>query len=186
MSGLLSFINEKFGDNGEVDWPALMSCVEVRRIYGRVRLNKVVGERDLMFVDSGRARVVSNSDKEETTLSLMVRGRLAWGRFADADTDTVFVPEKKVTLSLLRYEKLHQFTSKNPSLMVLYVRLLGVIAIEQSRLKRVFLLPNAADRYEAFLFHFKELADQFQVRAISSFIGVTPESLSRIRADIRR
>lgn len=58
-----------------------------------------------------------------------------------------------------------------------------IILVEERLISR--LLLNASERYKNLMEHYPELLQRVQLNYIASYLGITPVSLSRIRAEIR-
>lgn len=58
-----------------------------------------------------------------------------------------------------------------------------IILVEERLISR--LLLNASERYKNLMDHYPELLQRVQLNYIASYLGITPVSLSRIRAEIR-
>ncbi|MNY69380.1 hypothetical protein D3C86_2073130 [compost metagenome] len=58
-----------------------------------------------------------------------------------------------------------------------------IILVEERLISR--LLLNATERYKNLMDHHPELLQRVQLNYIASYLGITPVSLSRIRAEIR-
>ena len=58
-----------------------------------------------------------------------------------------------------------------------------IILVEERLISR--LLLNATQRYKNLMDHQPELLQRVQLTYIASYLGITPVSLSRIRAEIR-
>ncbi|MCL1901702.1 MAG: Crp/Fnr family transcriptional regulator, partial [Firmicutes bacterium] len=55
-----------------------------------------------------------------------------------------------------------------------------VIIYKEER-ERSFLLENATERYENFVQGFPDIHKRIKLKYIASYLGISPESLSRIR-----
>ena len=58
-----------------------------------------------------------------------------------------------------------------------------IILVEERLISR--LLLNATERYKNLMDHYPQLLQRVQLNYIASYLGITPVSLSRIRAEIR-
>ncbi|MBK9207275.1 MAG: hypothetical protein IPL71_02765 [Anaerolineales bacterium] len=61
-------------------------------------------------------------------------------------------------------------------------KLLETVYIMKELREKSFLLDSAAERYLAFQRDYPNLENEIKLYHIASFIGVTPEALSRIRS----
>jgi hypothetical protein len=64
-------------------------------------------------------------------------------------------------------------------------KLLETVYIMKEMREKSFLLDSAADRYLQFLREYPNLEEHVKLYHIASFIGITPEALSRIRKKMK-
>ncbi|NGP89377.1 Crp/Fnr family transcriptional regulator [Fodinibius halophilus] len=79
------------------------------------------------------------------------------------------------------YYKFRQLFSEDPCWNNFLVALLQKGYLAKVRREREFLLMNAEQRYHSFLERYPDLEKRVKQHIIASYIGITPESLSRIR-----
>ena len=60
-------------------------------------------------------------------------------------------------------------------------KLLESVYIMKELREKSFLLDNAAKRYQDFKERYADVEDQIKLYHVASFLGITPEALSRIR-----
>lgn len=82
------------------------------------------------------------------------------------------------------YDKFHQLFSEAPCWNEFLVTLLQKGYLAKVRREREFLLMDAEQRYHSFLERYPGLEKRIKQHVIASYIGITPESLSRIRKKI--
>lgn len=79
------------------------------------------------------------------------------------------------------YDKFRQLFSEDPCWNNFLVALLQKGYLAKVQREREFLLMNAEQRYHAFLKRYPNLDQRIKQHIIASYIGIAPESLSRIR-----
>jgi len=79
------------------------------------------------------------------------------------------------------YNNLKKFFNKHLDWNIFLVPLLQKGYLSKVRRERELLLMNAEDRYQGFLERYPTLSKRVNQHIIASFLGITPESLSRIR-----
>lgn len=79
------------------------------------------------------------------------------------------------------YDKFRQLFSEDPCWNNFLVALLQKGYLAKVQREREFLLMNAEQRYNAFLKRYPDLEQRIKQHIIASYIGIAPESLSRIR-----
>jgi CRP-like cAMP-binding protein len=77
--------------------------------------------------------------------------------------------------------KLHALYDKLPFLKDIIDRAILHGLLEKMRLRNSYLGQEAADQYKLFVTQQPEIALRVSVKDIASFLGITPQSLSRIR-----
>ena len=79
------------------------------------------------------------------------------------------------------YDKFRRLFSEDPCWNEFLVALLQKGYMAKVQREREFLLMNAEQRYHAFLKRYPDLEERVKQHIIASYIGIAPESLSRIR-----
>ncbi|MEL7834654.1 Crp/Fnr family transcriptional regulator [Fodinibius sp. Rm-B-1B1-1] len=79
------------------------------------------------------------------------------------------------------YDKFRQLFPEDPCWNNFLVTLLQKGYLAKVQRERQFLLMNAEQRYHAFLKRYPDLEKRIKQHIIASYIGIAPESLSRIR-----
>jgi CRP-like cAMP-binding protein len=141
----------------------------------------------ISFVNSGllRAYYLDNEDKESTIM------------FAVADwwiTDMYcYIHQKPAMLTIQAVEESHIFNLKKDDLEKLYVevpkfekffRIMMQNAYIREQLRIIQNLSlSAEERYHNFLSKYPQVAKQVTQKQIASYLGVTPEFLSALRAN---
>ncbi len=64
-------------------------------------------------------------------------------------------------------------------------KLLEMVYIMKEMREKSFLLDSATDRYRAFQRDYPNMEDKIKLYHVASFIGITPEALSRIRGKLK-
>lgn len=84
-------------------------------------------------------------------------------------------------IAKVNYDKFRQLFAEDPCWNVFLVALLQKGYLAKVRRERELFLMDAEQRYHAFLERYPGLEGRVKQHIIASFIGITPESLSRIR-----
>lgn len=91
--------------------------------------------------------------------------------------------EQPSQILVLSYEDYEQLDA--PHWQIVRRKLVERLYIKKEKRERQLLLDDATTRYLTFLEEFPDLEDQIQQYHIASYLGITPVSLSRIRASLR-
>ena len=89
------------------------------------------------------------------------------------------------TLMLFNVNELKSFIMSNENLKTIWIRLLENGLKYKIYRESSFLTENAAERYLYFRKHYPKLCDRVSQKHIATYLGITPESLSRIRKTMR-
>lgn len=89
------------------------------------------------------------------------------------------------TLMLFNVNELKSFIMSNENLKTIWIRLLENGLKYKIYRESSFLTENAAERYLYFRKHYPKLCDRVPRKHIATYLGITPESLSRIRKTMR-
>lgn len=84
-------------------------------------------------------------------------------------------------IEMVDYDKFRQLFSEDPCWNEFLVALLQKGYVAKVRREREFLLMDAKQRYHTFLRRYPDLEKRIKQHIIASYIGIAPESLSRIR-----
>ena len=84
-------------------------------------------------------------------------------------------------IEMVDYDKFRQLFSEDPCWNEFLVALLQKGYVAKVRREREFLLMDAEQRYRTFQKRYPDLEKRIKQHIIASYIGIAPESLSRIR-----
>ncbi len=140
----------------------------------------------LSFVKEGFLRVFADSETKEVTQWISSKGY-----FVTDLSSLVFNSKARFSIQALTdcelftirksaYQNLHKVIPDWPILEKLF--LAKCFLTLEDRVFQLLSLP-AAERYQRFFEHNKELFNHVPLQFIASMLGMTPETLSRIRAD---
>ncbi len=84
-------------------------------------------------------------------------------------------------VEVVQYEKFNELFDQHPCWNRFLVALLQKAYVVKEAREREFLLLNAEQRYQAFLQRYPGLEKRIKQHIIASYLGIAPESLSRLR-----
>ncbi len=140
--------------------------------------------RDVYFVIEGLFRIYNIKDGNEINMAFMSEGEfftdyesLVSGENCKCRIETI----EKTRMLLLPYENLLEGYDKSHML-----ERLGRLMVERAMINMISLNNSAANikaeqKYAEFEENNKELVNRIPLKHLASFIGITPESLSRLR-----
>lgn len=180
-----AFVEQVFGSVPEYDW-RLLESVFVERHYDKDEHILSIGShcKHLWFMVSGAVRVYELNDGVERSNYFFIDQCLFIDYYSIATgqpSELCITAEEPCYVIAMYYEHLLQLYDKSPLL-----ERIGRIMAERQfviefELRRMFLKMDATDRYEYLIRHHPKVFQRFSLKHIASFIGVTPETLSRLR-----
>ncbi|SEO88386.1 cAMP-binding domain of CRP or a regulatory subunit of cAMP-dependent protein kinases [Mucilaginibacter gossypiicola] len=145
--------------------------------------------RQLFFITNGVLRIMAQSDKgnevtyfflkenQFCTILYSFNNNLIADESVQAACDTELLAISKNNLLAL-YDKL-------PYLKEIIDQISQNTLLEKIKTRNTYLGYNSSERYRLFLERQPEVAGRVPLADIASYLGVTPQSLSRIRKNIR-
>jgi CRP/FNR family transcriptional regulator, anaerobic regulatory protein len=164
---------------------ALMGIAERRRyLQGEIFVHAGMAANTVFFIEEGLCRLFYyKDDKEVTTWFAFENTTLATLSFlAQTPNDEYLQALEPSTLIAVPYQDLQKLYMRYPA-----IERLGRVQLEQmalhlgQRLKSLQFY-TAKERYHELLHAFPTLPQRVPQHYIASFLGITPETLSRIRA----
>ncbi|VYT62066.1 cyclic nucleotide-binding domain-containing protein [Clostridium tertium] len=92
---------------------------------------------------------------------------------------------ENVTALKFKAKELKELILQNESLSCLYMEFLENNLLYKMQREYAFQIMSATERYISFQKEYKEINERISQHYIASYLGITPESLSRIRRTIR-
>jgi CRP-like cAMP-binding protein len=93
---------------------------------------------------------------------------------------------EETTLLVAREQKIEELIGKKPHLERVQLRIVEEVLLEQQDFKKDYLISKPEQRYRELLGKRPDLFNRMPLQDIASYIGVTPQSLSRIRRNIQQ
>jgi CRP-like cAMP-binding protein len=156
---------------------------------GEVLFNEGEICREMFFISKGVLRIVSQNEKgnkltifflkENQFCSILnsFNNNIAANEGIEAACNAELIVLKKQKLSVL-YEKL-------PYLKELITGITTQALLEKIQIRNAYLGEDAARRYRNFLVRQPDIALRVSLSDIASYLGITQQSLSRIRKNMR-
>jgi CRP-like cAMP-binding protein len=129
------------------------------------------------------------ADGTERTRSFAVEGDLA-GSLADllrgGPARTLVVAEEDARVLCLPWSLLQQSLTRSPTMQAALHRVTERLYLLKSEREHELLALDAEGRYHAFRARFPGIEARVTQRHVASYLGITPEHLSRLRGRARR
>ncbi|MFY8001358.1 MAG: Crp/Fnr family transcriptional regulator [Candidatus Kapaibacteriota bacterium] len=175
---------ETLGNNTQ----ALQALIDIseRRTYsqGEIFVRAGMAANTVFFVEEGLCRLFYyKDDKEVTTWFAFENTTLATLSFlAQTPNDEYLQALEPSTLIAVPYNDLQQLYVRYPAIERLGRMFLEQMALHLGRRLKSLQFYTAKERYQELLHAFPTLPQRIPQHFIASFLGITPETLSRIRA----
>ncbi|HEY9261188.1 Crp/Fnr family transcriptional regulator [Chitinophaga sp.] len=168
------------------DWELLLTALEVRTVKeGTVLLPEGKIAREIFFISKGILRLVKHSDEgEDITLFFLKENKCA----TILDSFLQEIPAMygletacDAELVVLHKEQLLRLYEKIPYLKSLISGINQQVLMEKIRTRNEYTGLDAAQGYRHFMQQAPDIAARVPLSMIASFLGITQQSLSRIR-----
>lgn len=139
------------------------------------------------FVAEGIFRVYQLEDHQEITCAFAQENQFV----VDLDSFNLHQPATEYIQALteahlivISHRQLQNLFAKLPEFMHLYQQILQKSLLDKLKIKNIFLTEEPSQRYEFFLTHYPDIIQRVPLIHIASYLGITPQSLSRIRKNL--
>lgn len=158
--------------------------------YARKQFLLTTGELcdKLFFIAKGAVRMfIENGEKDGQTLLLLTEGNLVTclESFLDNTKSTVNIQatENSIILSL-NYTDLHRMLHEMPASMTAFSTALSKKIFFHQKFSKI-LREDTKTKFEYMQNNLPQIYSRFPLKYLASFVGVKPETLSRLRANIQ-
>lgn len=143
-------------------------------------------DRNIYFVEKGLLRTFYLEDGKDITLSFIKENGFVASKeslFLNLPSPNTMEVLENATISYLNYEVLQKFADTSISVSRLMVYVLGVLAINTE--KRIYALQylTARQRYHQLMTDDPDIILRAPLGMLASYLGMTQETLSRIRKE---
>jgi len=187
-----SFINflQLFKDIPDTDRELIDSTIEYRTYKEGDLLSRPNSTcRELFFICNGVLRIVMQNDKgADVTHFFLKENQLCTilnSFIKQVPAEEVIQAACDVEVIVISRPKLYGLYDKIPYLKNLLDQIIQQGLLDKIQLKNAYLGQDSASRYRQFLLRQPEIALRVSLTDIASYLGVTPQSLSRIRKNMR-
>jgi len=179
-----------FKDIPDADAAVIRNEISTREAKeGTVLFVKGAVCREMYFICQGVLRVVSANEKGNPVTHFFLKENQfcsILNSFNNGVTATESIEAAcDVELIVLKRQKLDKLFERLPYLKELITGITTQALLEKIRVRNAYLGEDASTRYRNFLMIQPEIAMRVSLADIASYLGVTQQSLSRIRKNIR-
>jgi CRP/FNR family transcriptional regulator, anaerobic regulatory protein len=175
--------------NNEEEWDALRECLKVKYVRkGQVLLDEGDISDSVIFVNKGLLRIYHTDNDKTFTAKFFVENQFASAYqsfLTKTPSEYALDALEDSEILILKYQDLQDLYKKHP----VYERLGRLVAEELfiyvcQRNKSMRQTPE--EKYLEFLYTSPNLLQRVPQYIIASFLGITPETLSRLRKKMTR
>jgi CRP-like cAMP-binding protein len=180
------FFDNRFGTMPDKEWEQLSSIVQVTVVKKGEHLHKIgIHCKHFWYLQQGAIRVYKLYNDESFTTHFFIEDNI----FVDYESiltqkpsNIAFIAEEDCTIFAMAYLDLINLYNASP-----YLERLGRIMAERQftnefELRQQLLHATAQQRYQMLLQQHPYIFQRFALKHIANYLGITPASLSRIRA----
>jgi CRP-like cAMP-binding protein len=141
--------------------------------------------RHFILVESGMLRQYYLKNGKEVTEHFAVEGQAIWcieSLFLQAPTQLVVEVLEDGVFGFVPYGPFKQLAQENPGIFTLLVRMLQGSLIQSQQKADSWKFESARERYERFLKEYPEASKRASINHIASYLLLSPETVSRVRA----
>lgn len=172
-------------DKEMTDLKALFEPVSVKKMDHLLVSGTYV--KDLFFFDTGNFRVYYLKEGEEFTTKFLYGPCIYAELFSIRKLTPTFLNIQALSdchCYKANFIKIEKLLETSPNIRRLFLKLYEHIYMKSTKRQVSFLLDSQAKRYSNLLTEFPNIENEISLQHIASFIGVKPETLSRIRKKI--
>ena len=149
---------------------------------------------DLFFLEKGIARGYYYSDNDNNSDNEITSWIVSEGSFVAVphsffgrkpSAETVHLLEKSIIYTI-SYDDLKEISQNNPEVAALKSHWVEQYLIRYDERLRALRSTSALNRLLFFEEHYKELLNRVPLKYIASFLGITPQTLSKLRSERMR
>lgn len=182
---------QQFGDIPSSEWAkAVVTFKSLHLKKNEYFIRQGDQPNRLAFITSGIFRVFCITESgEEKTLSFRTKGQFIAAYTPYLENRETWYSIEALTESDLLYLTLDQYEkifSSHPCWEKVFQNYIVRLFIEKEDRERSFLMEDAKTRYLQFKEKYPEIEQQIHQFHVASFLGISPVSLSRIRADLKK
>lgn len=184
FDALLDYINAKVPLNNDLKLEIKTAFQLDKYAEGDLLLKEGLPAHRIFFIASGSARTFYHHDGKDVTSWIYHEGQLitSWSSFytQSPSYENIELTEDATTLSI-SHEHLQQLYQRHPKMQIF-----GRIIVEEQLVfldyfYKGFLFMSAKEKYDLLMSTFPDVTQRVNLGHIASFLGISQETLSRIR-----
>jgi CRP-like cAMP-binding protein len=185
MKNLLTYIHSQT-DFSEKSWEILLPALTHTTIKkGEYLLKEGQICHSLFFIDTGYCRSFYDKNGLEKNTAFFFENEIATNinSFAREEKSEYAIQAcEDLTVVVFDKKKLYEAAKQDPAIETLGRKCLQQIAVKQEKHAAMYKLMTAQERYEYFENNAPEILQRISLTQLSTYLGITRETLSRIRS----
>lgn len=189
MNGIVGTLTKKYGivlSNSSVEE---LDLILVRKEYQKeqiiLNLNDIC--KDIYIVDKGMIRQFYYKDGRDISEHFSHEGDVVFSiesLFLKEPTVLLMEAIEPATVYHLNYEKFQQLCDEHTDINKLYRRIIECDLVVSQRKADSWRFESSKERYDRFCREYPEIARRASIAHIATYLLMTPETLSRVRAGV--
>ncbi|MDU5109101.1 MAG: Crp/Fnr family transcriptional regulator [Clostridium sp.] len=183
-----TFSNNNYYPSNEIIEKILEISSEAHFLKNDMILNMWDDQNEVYIIFSGIARsYYLDKEGNDITKFFMKENDFCIGEslFSNQKSIQGFEALENITALKFKAKELKELILQNESLTRLYMEFLENNLLYKMQREYAFQIMSATERYIAFQKEYKDIKERVSQHYIASYLGITPESLSRIRRTIK-
>ena len=141
--------------------------------------------RHLFFINEGLVKMFFIKDDKEFVNVFALENRLFSvfeSYFTQSPSNFMLIALEPTMVTLIRYEEMEKLCKKHHCMETFFRKLVSIAATKMTRRISEMLEENASERYNQFVKENSLILQRINLGDLASYLGITQQSLSRIRA----
>lgn len=180
----------QFANLGEEEWLAFQSILKIEKVKKKTRLVEFGSIcQKIYFVEKGSVRLYYYKDGEEVCGNFFFENDLA-GSFEsfitqEPSSQILETLEDSVLISF-SYDEHQKLYEEYPVYYKVFMNILNRSFVRIQKLISLYILTDPLERYLNLIKNYPLIVQRVPQKYIASFLGITPFSLSRIKARLAK
>lgn len=141
--------------------------------------------KHLFFLNEGLAKICFVKDDKEFVMRFFSEQRMFTvfdSYLTQTPSEFMLVALEPTTLTMVSYEKMETLCKKYHCMETLFRKLVSVTPVRMMKRISDMLEENATERYNIFTKEYSSIMQRISLGDIANYLGITQQSLSRIRS----
>jgi len=141
--------------------------------------------RHLFFLNEGLAKIYFTRDDKEFVMQFFYANRVFSvfeSYITQAPSNYALVAIEPTTVTLISHDRMEELCRKHHCAETFYRKLVSVATVRMMKRISEMLNEDASERYNQFVKEHKEIIQRINLGDLANYLGITQQSLSRIRA----